>query len=69
MAELKAAIAMVASGAAPRVTLGGLSHGEALLAAVQTFPDADSVVSEPIWGWEEDGCDITVSRKQVGTHD
>lgn len=60
---------MVASGAAPRVTLAGLSHGEALLAAVDTFAGASGVTIEPIWGWEEDGCDITVSRKEPGTDD
>jgi hypothetical protein len=62
IAEVEAAIAMVQTGAAASVTLTGLSHGEALVAAVREEAARSGVLVEPIWGWEEDHCDLVVRR-------
>ena len=60
IAEVEAAIAMVRTGAAASVSLTGLGHGAALIEAVRDSASRSHVTVEPIWGWEEDRCDIVV---------
>ena len=56
------AIAMVASGAAPRVIVGGLRFGEALLSSSQHLATEAGVRLVPIWVPDDAGADIAVER-------
>ena len=62
IAEVEAAIELVVTGGATSVSLAGRSHGEAVAAALRDTAASKGVVVEPIWGWEEDGCDVVVRR-------
>jgi hypothetical protein len=56
------AIALVASGAATRVTLAGLRFGEQVLAQLGAEAAAVGVSLEPVY-WDDDaGCDL-IARK------
>jgi hypothetical protein len=54
------AIAMVASGASPRVTVGGLRFGDAILAAAERLAREAGVRIVPQWPADESGIDIAV---------
>ena len=62
MAEVEAAIDLVLTGGASSVSLAGLSHGQALAEALRDAAARKGVIVEPIWGWEEDRCDLVVRR-------
>jgi hypothetical protein len=66
MAEVEAAISLVESGAAARVSLTGLGHGEALVAALRAAAAEVGVVIEPIWGWEDGRSDLLVRKMEPG---
>jgi hypothetical protein len=58
--EVRAAIALVASGSSPRVRLTGLRFGDELLEGLRDDADRDGVrlVAEP---WPDDaGCNLSV---------
>jgi len=64
IAEVEAAIELVATGAATSVSLAGFSHGEALVDALRDDAARKGIVVEPIWGWEEDRCDLVIRRAE-----
>ena len=57
---LREAIAMVAAGSSPRVTVGGLRFGEALLLPARGLAAAAGVRLVPLWTPDDAGADITV---------
>jgi hypothetical protein len=62
VAEIEAAIALVASGAASRITLTGLRFGEQLARRFRAEAVAKGIRLEPL-PWPEDaGCDLIVRR-------
>ena len=69
MAEVEAAIELVLTGSATSVSLAGLSHGGALADALRDTAAQKGVVVEPIWGWEEDRCDLVVRRRDGPARD
>jgi hypothetical protein len=56
------AIAMVATGGAPRVVVGGLRFGEALLATARGLATEAGVRLVPLWMPDDAGADIAVER-------
>ena len=60
--EVRAAITMVASGAATSISLNGLHFGDVLLERLRTTATEQGVVLEPRWWPFDAGCDITVRR-------
>jgi hypothetical protein len=56
------AIAMVASGHSPRVTVGGLRLGDVLLEPARRLAREAGVRIVPHWMADETGVDITVER-------
>jgi hypothetical protein len=62
MRDVGNAIALVASGAATRVTVAGLRFGEQVLAQLQAEAAVAGVRLEPVF-WDDDaGCDV-IARK------
>jgi len=62
IAEVKSAIALVASGSASRVTLTGLRFGEAVASRFREEAQSNGVGIEPL-PWPDDaGCDLVVER-------
>jgi hypothetical protein len=61
-ALVRDAIAMVASGASPRVTVASLRFGEQLLEAARHLAVASGVRIVPLWTADEAGADIVVER-------
>jgi hypothetical protein len=59
---IRDAIAMVASGGAPRVTLAGLRFGEQLLSRAQRLAAAAGVRVVPLYSTDEAGADLMVER-------
>jgi hypothetical protein len=59
---VREAIAMVASGAAPRVIVGGLHFGEALLTTAGGLAAEAGVRLVPLWMPDDAGADIAVER-------
>jgi hypothetical protein len=59
---LAGAIRLVASGSAPRATVGGLRLAEEAMALVRPLADGSDVVLEPIWRADETGHDVLVRR-------
>ena len=57
---VRGAIAMVASGAAPRVRLTSLRFGEQLLEPARRMADAAGVRLVPEWTSDEGGAGLTV---------
>ena len=53
---------MVAGGGAPRVVLGGLQFGEALLEPARELADAAGVRVVPLWMPDDAGADIAIER-------
>ena len=62
MRLVRDAIAMVASGGSPRVVLGGLRFGEALLASGRLLATEAGVRLVPLWMPDDVGADIAVER-------
>jgi len=56
------AIAMVADGGAPRIVLGGLQFGEALLTSAGRMASEAGVRLVPLWMPDDVGADIAVER-------
>ncbi len=59
---VRSAIAMVASGGAPRVSLGGLQFGEQLIETARALALEAGVRIVPIWTSDEGGADMRVER-------
>lgn len=59
---VRSAIAMVASGGAPRVSLGGLRFGEQLIEPARALALVAGVRIVPIWSSDEGGADMRVER-------
>ena len=56
------AIAMVASGAAPRVVLGGIHFGGQLATWGRRIAGEAGVLLTPLWRSDEEGADLAVER-------
>ena len=56
------AIVMVAGGGAPRVVLGGLRFGEALLPTARELATEAGVRVVPLWMPDDAGADIAIER-------
>ncbi len=54
------AIAMVASGAAPRVTVAGIRFGDNLVGPARQWALAAGVRLTPLWRTDEAGVDLTI---------
>ncbi len=59
---VREAIAMVANGASPRVVVGGLRFGEALIAPARGLATEAGVRLVPIWMPDDAGADIAFER-------
>jgi len=66
MRLVREAIAMVASGASPRVTIGGIHFGEALLMTAGGLAAEAGVRLVPLWAPDDAGADIVVERMDHG---
>lgn len=53
---------MVAGGGAPRVVVGGLQFGEALVEPARELADAAGVRVVPLWMPDDAGADIAIER-------
>jgi hypothetical protein len=62
MSLVREAIAMVAGGGSPRVTVGGLRFGEALLLPARGLAAEAGVRLVPLWMPDDAGADIAVER-------
>lgn len=62
MRLIREAIAMVASGAAPRVVLANIRFGETLLDPARRLALEAGVRLVPLWKTDEAGADIAVER-------
>jgi hypothetical protein len=62
MSLVREAIAMVAGGGSPRVTIGGLRFGEALLLPARGLAAEAGVRLVPLWMPDDAGADIAVER-------
>jgi hypothetical protein len=62
MSLVREAIAMVAAGASPRVTVGGLRFGEALLTSARGLAIEAGVRLVPLWMPDDAGADIAIER-------
>lgn len=59
---VREAIDMVAGGGAPRVVVGGLQFGEALVEPARELADAAGVRVVPLWMPDDAGADIAIER-------
>lgn len=62
MTLVREAIGMVASGASPRVVLGGMRFGEELLVPARGLAAEAGVRLVPLWMPDDAGADIAVER-------
>lgn len=62
MRLVEGAIAMVATGGAPRVHLGGLAFGDALVEHARAVAARCGVRVVPAWGIDESGLDLGFER-------
>jgi hypothetical protein len=62
MRLIREAIAMVASGASPRVVLAGIRFGETLLDSGRRLALDAGVRLVPLWRADEAGADLAVER-------
>ena len=62
MRLVESAIAMVASGGAPRVHLGGLAFGDALVEHARSVAAGSGVRVVPVWRTDELGLDLEFER-------
>lgn len=63
--DVEAAIELVRSGAASRVTLAGLRFAEAVLPRLADEVRGEGIAVDPIYWPEDSGCDVTVRRIDV----
>lgn len=63
--DVEAAIELVRSGTASRVTLAGLRFAEAVVPRLAEAVKGEGIALDPIWWPEDSGCDITVRRIDV----
>jgi hypothetical protein len=63
--DVEAAIELVRSGVATRVTMGGLRFAEAVMERLRDEADRAGVVLDPLYWPEDAGCDVDVRRKDV----
>ncbi len=63
--DVEAAIELVRSGAASRVTLAGLRFAEAVLPRLADEIRGQGIALDPIYWPEDSGCDVTVRRTDV----
>ena len=56
------AVAMVAAGASPRITVAGLRLGDAVLDPARSLAEEAGVRIVPQWTGDESGVDIAVER-------
>ncbi len=59
---VESAIVMVASGAAPAVSVGGLRFGELLIRPARRLAFGAGVSVVPLWSVDEFGADIRIER-------
>lgn len=59
---VREAIDMVAGGGAPRVVVGGLQFGEALIAPARELAETAGVRVVPLWMPDDAGADIAIER-------
>ena len=59
---VQGAIAMVASGGSPRVSIGGLAFGEELVDVARRMAGGMGIRIVPLWSTDEHRVDITVER-------
>ncbi len=62
LAVVRTAIDMVASGAAPAVSVGGLRFGEQLIRPAERLALQAGVRVVPLWTIDESGADIRIER-------
>ena len=60
---VRGAIRMVASGAAPRMTVAGIRFGEAVIDICRPMASYSNVSIEPIWHPHDNGCDVVVRER------
>jgi hypothetical protein len=63
---VREAVAMVATGGAPRVVLGGLRFGEQLLEPARRMAAGRRVRIVPLWTTDEAGLDLAIERDVDG---
>jgi hypothetical protein len=63
--DVEAAIELVRSGAASRVTLAGLRFAEAVLPPLADSVRGEGIAVDPVYWPEDSGCDVTVRRIDV----
>jgi hypothetical protein len=63
MRLINEAIAMVASGAAPRTVVAGLQLGDQLLESARRMAAEAGVRLTPLWHADEHGLDIEIDRE------
>ena len=63
--DVEAAIELVRSGTASRVTLAGLRFAEAVLPPLAEAVKGEGIALDPIYWPEDSGCDVTVRRIDV----
>jgi hypothetical protein len=62
LADVQSAIALVSSGSATRVTLGGMRFGEELARRFRADAWERGICLEPILRPDDAGCDLVVGR-------
>lgn len=63
--DVEAAIALVRSGAASRVTLAGLRFAEPVLQRLGAQARREGIALDPLYWPEDAGCDVVVRRIDV----
>jgi hypothetical protein len=62
VALVEGAMRMVASGASPGMTVGGLRFGEDVIAVLRPAAAEAGIVLDPLFPTDETGCDVHVRR-------
>ncbi len=67
MQLIRGAIAMVATGAAPRVTVAGIRFGDSILEHAEGWAVEAGVRIRPLWRTDEAGVDISVEAQAAAS--